>query len=181
MLYIVRYNPGNGGWAVANLINTALGHSLEPSKSPQFEGNAHNTNLYDELSIVKELMRTQTDTNLDNVCLPIHYEFNIPSSATYVIDVFRSANQYYVPWNLYNKEEDGELTQEFIDRHTVISTDRDTGDFDTALVFDRYNPEYVGEFLSKYNLKPNNETWRFYNDYVAKQIEMNNKCTITQT
>lgn len=181
MLLIVRYNPGNGGWAVANIINTALGHTLEPSTAPQFEGNAHNTNLYDELSIVKELMRSQTDTNLDNVCLPIHYEFNTPTSATHVIDVFRSINHHYVPWNLYNKEEDWELTQQFIDKHIMISTDRDTGDFDTALAFDNYNPDYVSEFLSKYNLEPSEETWHFYYGYVNKQKELNNRCTITQT
>lgn len=187
MLLIVRYNPGNGGWAVANLINTCLGHTLQPSEAEQFEGNGHNTSLYDRLSSEKELMRTQKDSSVNfeyesnhqGVCFPIHYEFNIPASADQVIDVFRSKNHQYVPWNLYNKEEGWTLNEEFIERHVGFS--RDTkGEFDTALAFDEHNPDYVGEFLKKRYLEPTEETWHFYYAYVTKQKELNSKCTITQ-
>ena len=189
MLLIVRYNPGNGGWAVTNIINTCLGHTLQPSEAEQFEGNGHNTSLYDRLSSEKELMRTQTDTSInfeyeaysEGICLPIHYEFNTPTSAEHVIDVFRSSNHHYVPWNLHNKEEDWELTPQFIDRAIEMSTNKNTGDFDTAIAFDDHNPDYVGKFLSKYSLVPTEETWHFYYDYVTKQKELNSKCTITQT
>ena len=168
MLLVVRYDGGNGGWALANILNSALGHKILPSESPQFEGNGHNTSLYDKLSGYKERMRYHLDVDLKNVALPIHYTFNIPESYTKCIDMYRSENYHYIPWFLYKKEEGHEYTQEFIDKHVRIAKNR-AGNFDTALAFDYYNPNYITNFLQRYHLRPNLDTWKFYEDYIEKQ------------
>ena len=180
MLYIVRYNPGGGGWAVATLINISLGYKLEDSDAEQRDYNAHNTNLYDKLSNVKESFRTETDTEYDNIAIPIHYEFNCPKRAT-VIDLFRSENHYRNAWNLYIKEEGWELTNEFVAQQVRRSMRNFKGDFDVSVALDKYNPDYITEFLNTYGLKPEKRTWEFYDNYVEKQIELNDRCTITET
>lgn len=180
MLYIVRYNPGNGGWALATIINSCLGHEISDSKAPQFEGNAHNTSLYDWLSPYKEGLRTGTSVDVDNVAIPIHYEFNVPEGST-VIDMYRSKNHYLSAWNLYKKEEDWELNDKFVANQVRRSMRKQKGNFDTVQAFDKLNVDYVKNFLSEYELTSTVETWKFYNSYVEKQMELNEICTITET
>lgn len=179
MLLVVRYDAGNGGWALATILNSALGHDIFPSEAQQFEGNAHNTSLYDRLSGFKERMRYSTDVDLKKTALPIHYTMNIPESYHKCIDMYRSTRWEYVPWFLYNKEEDHEYTPEFIEKHIRISKSR-AGNFDTAMAFDTWNPDYITNFLSRLHLNANNDIWRFYEDYINGQQRLI-ECMPTET
>ena len=147
MLLVVRYDAGNGGWALATILNSALGHSIFPSEAQQFEGNAHNTSLYDRLSGFKERMRYSTDVDLKKTALPIHYTMNIPESYLKCIDMYHASTrwEYVTPGSHNKEEEDHEYTPEFIEKHILTSKSR-AGNFDTAMAFDTWNPDYVQTF-----------------------------------
>lgn len=166
MLYVVRYQAGNGGWALSTIINSTLGYDIVDSGLPQRSGNAHWTTLYQKLVSTKNSMRTQTDCNLDNICLPVIWGHNVPKSAAVVIRMFRSSHHEYTPWYLFNKESGWEYTKPFID-NAIAQSQNISGEFDTSLAFDYPNVEYMQEFFDKYSLAPTQQTWDFYQEYVA--------------